>query len=110
MFNCHKVRVFNSPNNMFFVARYMACAMASSPYCYFQDDDWKIHYLRSMYANFLRHPQFLHTDTNSDVWALTNWRWCFFEDGKHEKGKKNTIYPVVAGSVFHPAKSDHRQV
>lgn len=80
MFNCPKVRVFNSPNNMFFVARYMACAMASSPYCYFQDDDWKIHYLRSMYANFLRHPQFLHTDTNSDVWALTNWRWCFFED------------------------------
>lgn len=82
MFSCPKVRVFNSPNNMFFVARYMACAMASSPYCYFQDDDWKIFYLRSMYANFLRFPQFLHTDTNSDVYALTNWRWCFFEDGK----------------------------
>ncbi|KAI8600567.1 hypothetical protein EDD21DRAFT_376800 [Dissophora ornata] len=80
VFACPKVRVFNSPNNMFFVARYMACAMASSPYCYFQDDDWKIFYLRSMYANFLRFPQFLHTDTNSDVWALTNWRWCFFED------------------------------
>ncbi|KAF9966260.1 hypothetical protein BGZ70_002845 [Mortierella alpina] len=80
MFSCPKVRVFNSPNNMFFVARYMACAMASSPYCYFQDDDWKIFYLRAMYANFLRFPQFLHTDTNSDVYALTNWRWCFFED------------------------------
>ncbi|KAG0041867.1 hypothetical protein BGZ83_001206 [Gryganskiella cystojenkinii] len=80
MFGCNKVRVFNSPSNMFFVARYMACAMASAPYCYFQDDDWKIFYLRSMYANFLRFPQFLHTDTNSDVWALTNWRWCFFED------------------------------
>ncbi|KAF9583848.1 hypothetical protein BGW38_008340 [Lunasporangiospora selenospora] len=80
MFNCPKVRMFNSPNNMFFVARYMACAMASSPYCYFQDDDWKILYLRSMYSNFLRFPQFLHTDTNSDVWSLTNWRWCFFED------------------------------
>ncbi|KAF9961599.1 hypothetical protein BGZ72_002912 [Mortierella alpina] len=80
MFSCPKVRVFNSPNNMFFVARYMACAMASSPYCYFQDDDWKIFYLRSMYANFLRFPQFLHTDTNSDVYALTNWRWCFFEN------------------------------
>ncbi|KAG0001619.1 hypothetical protein BGZ65_003330 [Modicella reniformis] len=79
MFNCPKVRVYNSPDNLFFVARYMACAMASSPYCYFQDDDWKIFYLRSMYANFLRFPQFLHTDTNSDVWALTNWRWCFFE-------------------------------
>ncbi|KAG0368123.1 hypothetical protein BGZ54_002607 [Gamsiella multidivaricata] len=80
MFSCPKVRVFNSPSNMFFVARYMACAMASSPYCYFQDDDWKIFYLRAMYANFLRFPQFLHTDTNSDVWSLTNWRWCFFED------------------------------
>ncbi|KAG0222444.1 hypothetical protein BGX31_009144 [Mortierella sp. GBA43] len=80
MFSCPKVRVYNSPDNMYFVARYMACAMASSPYCYFQDDDWKIFYLRSMYANFLRFPQFLHTDTNSDVWSLTNWRWCFFED------------------------------
>ncbi|KAG0242789.1 hypothetical protein BGW41_003465 [Actinomortierella wolfii] len=80
IFNCPKVRVYNSPDNMFFVARYMACAMASSPYCYFQDDDWQIYHLRAMYANFLRFPQFVHTDTNSDVWALTNWHWCFYED------------------------------
>ncbi|KAF9430670.1 hypothetical protein BGZ94_005100 [Podila epigama] len=80
MFNCSKVRVYNSPANLFFVARYMACAMASSPYCYFQDDDWHIHHLRSFYANFLRFPHLLHTDTRSDVWSMTNWQWCFFED------------------------------
>lgn len=82
MFNCPKVRVYNSPANLFFVARYMACAMASSPYCYFQDDDWMIHHLRAFYANFLRFPHLLHTDTRSDVWSMTNWQWCFFEDGK----------------------------
>ncbi|KAF8977666.1 hypothetical protein BGZ46_007218 [Entomortierella lignicola] len=91
VFNCAKVRVYNSPDNMFFVARYMACAMASSPYCYFQDDDWKIFYLRSMYANFLRFPQFLHTDTNSDVWSLTNWRWCFFEDGTGAMATRDSV-------------------
>ncbi|KAF9382243.1 hypothetical protein CPB97_007259 [Podila verticillata] len=80
MFSCPKVRVYNSPANLFFVARYMACAMASSPYCYFQDDDWMIHHLRAFYANFLRFPHLLHTDTRSDVWSMTNWQWCFFED------------------------------
>ncbi|KAL1925595.1 uncharacterized protein VTP21DRAFT_478 [Calcarisporiella thermophila] len=76
-----RVSIFNSPGNMHFVARYMACAAASTPYCYFQDDDWIIRHLRSMYANFLRFPQFVHTDTNADVYSLTNWKWCFYNDG-----------------------------
>ncbi|CAG8456292.1 3912_t:CDS:2 [Racocetra fulgida] len=65
---------------MHFIARYMACAMATTPYCYFQDDDWIIRNMRSMYANFLRFPNLIHTDTNADVYSLTNWKWCFFDD------------------------------
>jgi hypothetical protein len=67
---------------MHFVARYMACAMAQTPYCYFQDDDWIIQHLRSMYANFLRFPHLVHTDTNADVYSLTNWKWCFYDSRK----------------------------
>ncbi|CAG8606516.1 9088_t:CDS:2 [Diversispora eburnea] len=77
---CHKLRYYNSPGNMYFIARYMACAMATTPYCYFQDDDWVIHHMRSMYANFLRYPDLIHTDTNADAYSLTNWKWCFFDD------------------------------
>ncbi|KAH8555979.1 hypothetical protein BGW37DRAFT_479329 [Umbelopsis sp. PMI_123] len=73
-----KILIYNSPGNMHFIARYMACAMAQTPYCYFQDDDWIIQHLRSMYANFLRSPHLVHTDTNADVYSLTNWKWCFF--------------------------------
>jgi len=78
--HCGKLRYYNSPGNMHFIARYMACAMATTPYCYFQDDDWIIQHIRSMYANFLRFPHLVHTDTNADVYSLTNWRWCFFDD------------------------------
>jgi hypothetical protein len=71
----------------------MACAMGTAPYCYFQDDDWIIPYLKSMYANFLRFPDLLHTDTNEDVYRLTNWRWCFFNDG--ELMEKVTISRLI---------------
>ncbi|KAL1914982.1 uncharacterized protein VTP21DRAFT_7687 [Calcarisporiella thermophila] len=74
-----KVEVYNSPGNMLFIARYMACSMASTPYCFFQDDDWLVKNLRSMYANFLRSPHLVHTDTNERVYSAT-WRWCFFDD------------------------------
>ncbi|CAG8717752.1 27725_t:CDS:2 [Gigaspora margarita] len=77
---CSKIRYYNSPGNMHFIARYMACAMATTPYCYFQDDDWIIRHMRSIYANFLRFPNLIHTDTNADVYSLTNWKWCFFDD------------------------------
>ncbi|CAG8644601.1 9437_t:CDS:2 [Cetraspora pellucida] len=45
-----------------------------------QDDDWIIRHMRSIYANFLRFPNLIHTDTNADVYSLTNWKWCFFDD------------------------------
>jgi len=79
--HCNKIRYYNSPGNMYFIARYLACSMATTKYCYFQDDDWMIKHLRSMYSNFLRFPNLIHTDTNADVYSSTNWKWCFFNDG-----------------------------
>ncbi|CAG8580340.1 9758_t:CDS:2 [Acaulospora morrowiae] len=45
-----------------------------------QDDDWIIRPMRSIYANFLRFPDLVHTNTNADAYSLTNWKWCFFDD------------------------------
>ncbi|CAI2170869.1 10585_t:CDS:2 [Funneliformis geosporum] len=78
--HCNKIRYYNSPGNMYFIARYLACSMATTKYCYFQDDDWINKYPRSMYSNFLRFPNLIHTDTNADVYSLTNWKWCFFNE------------------------------
>jgi len=59
--------------------------MATTEYCYFQDDDWIINHMRAFYANFLRFPHLVHTDTNADVYSLTNWKWCFFDDRKQAR-------------------------
>ncbi|KAH7923245.1 hypothetical protein BV22DRAFT_1015771 [Leucogyrophana mollusca] len=37
-----KLRIYNSPSNLYFQARFLACAQASSPYCFLQDDDYLI--------------------------------------------------------------------
>ncbi|KAH9951005.1 hypothetical protein B0H21DRAFT_720924 [Amylocystis lapponica] len=37
-----KLRIQNSPANMYFQGRYMACAQANTPYCFVQDDDYLI--------------------------------------------------------------------
>ncbi|KAJ6539165.1 hypothetical protein B0H19DRAFT_1177471 [Mycena capillaripes] len=39
--NCtHKLRIHNSPENLYFQARFIACSSASTPYCFIQDDDY----------------------------------------------------------------------
>lgn len=72
------VRVFNFPQNQYFFARYELCLMSTGKYCYMQDDDWDNKYIKTLYANFLRSPHLLHTNTNAYVHYLT-WSWTFFE-------------------------------
>lgn len=72
------LRIYNFPQNRLFYARYELCLMATGKYCYFQDDDWENRHLRALYANFLRYPHLLHTDTNAFVHYLS-WGWTFFE-------------------------------
>ncbi|KAF8910152.1 hypothetical protein CPB84DRAFT_1672881 [Gymnopilus junonius] len=37
-----KLKIVNSPENLYFQARYMACAQAKTPYCFIQDDDFLV--------------------------------------------------------------------
>ncbi|KAF8140517.1 hypothetical protein EV363DRAFT_1251147 [Boletus edulis] len=37
-----KLKIENSPENLYFYARFLACTKASSPYCFIQDDDYII--------------------------------------------------------------------
>ncbi|KXN88830.1 hypothetical protein AN958_06699 [Leucoagaricus sp. SymC.cos] len=36
------LKIHNSPQNLYFQARFLACAQASAPYCFIQDDDYFI--------------------------------------------------------------------
>ncbi|KAF9270703.1 hypothetical protein L218DRAFT_952786 [Marasmius fiardii PR-910] len=38
----HKLRLFNSPTNAYFGARFEGCASASTPFCFIQDDDYLV--------------------------------------------------------------------
>ncbi|KAK0466356.1 uncharacterized protein EV420DRAFT_1261735 [Desarmillaria tabescens] len=35
-----RLRVYNAPDNLYFQARFMACAQVSTPFCFVQDDDY----------------------------------------------------------------------
>ncbi|PCH34217.1 hypothetical protein WOLCODRAFT_135572 [Wolfiporia cocos MD-104 SS10] len=37
-----KLKIINAPGNMYFQGRFLACAGASTPYCFIQDDDYLI--------------------------------------------------------------------
>ncbi|KAH7886036.1 hypothetical protein F5I97DRAFT_1877220 [Phlebopus sp. FC_14] len=35
-----KLKIYNSPENLYFQARFLACMQASTPFCFVQDDDY----------------------------------------------------------------------
>ncbi|KAJ7781432.1 hypothetical protein B0H16DRAFT_1498400, partial [Mycena metata] len=57
--NCspQKLRIHNSPENLYFQARFIACANASTLYCFIQDDDYlvKPEVIRSLRARIDAH-------------------------------------------------------
>ncbi|KAJ7047551.1 hypothetical protein C8F04DRAFT_1059304 [Mycena alexandri] len=61
--NCspQKLRIHNSPENLYFQARFIACANASTPYCFIQDDDYlvKPEVIRSLRARIDTHDIYL---------------------------------------------------
>lgn len=84
--SCNKVDIHNSYSNMHPAARYLGCSIVTTPYCYFQDHPGSRH-LRSLYANFLRHPHLIHSESRDiDAHAQARWRWCFFNDGNDGYG------------------------
>ncbi|KAJ6516076.1 hypothetical protein C8R45DRAFT_796746, partial [Mycena sanguinolenta] len=57
---CPKLRIHNSPDNLYFQARFIACAEASTPYCFIQDDDYlvKPEVIHALRARIDRHDIF----------------------------------------------------
>ncbi|KAJ7368112.1 hypothetical protein DFH08DRAFT_830370 [Mycena albidolilacea] len=54
---CSKLHIHNSVENLYFQARFIACASASTPYCFIQDDDYlvKPEIIRSLRARIGTH-------------------------------------------------------
>ena len=72
------LRIINSNANLYFFARFIGCGMAKNSICFFQDDDWQIDHLNSLYQNYLRYPHMLHTYTNPFVHYLC-WSWSYMD-------------------------------
>ncbi|KAJ6509993.1 hypothetical protein C8R47DRAFT_1096336 [Mycena vitilis] len=55
-----KLRIHNSPENLYFQARFIACSNASTPYCFIQDDDYLVEpeVIRSLRARIDTHDIF----------------------------------------------------
>lgn len=53
-----KLRIYNSPHNAYFQARYIACEQATTRFCFLQDDDYLImpEIIRTLHARVLRTP------------------------------------------------------
>ena len=60
-----RVRVVEAEENLGTYNRYVACTMANTSVCYFQDDDWNTEgYIQNLYAAFLDNPSFVHAASN----------------------------------------------
>ncbi|KAI0094456.1 hypothetical protein BDY19DRAFT_912836 [Irpex rosettiformis] len=59
-----KLKIYNSPANLCFQARFLACAQSSSPYCFIQDDDYLVvpEVIQSLHARIrqTQHPHTIH--------------------------------------------------
>lgn len=74
----NKLSIINAPAKMGSSARYYACRLSKTPYCYFQDIPRTSQKLRSTYANFLRSPHLIHGESsNHDSFVKSQWRYCF---------------------------------
>ncbi|GAA5999501.1 hypothetical protein JCM5350_002780 [Sporobolomyces pararoseus] len=79
-----KLEINNSPQNLLFLARHLACMQATTPYCYFQDDDWFVQSIRSLYAQFKRDPEgSVVVGTTKEMAINYRSNWCFFQKPLH---------------------------
>ncbi|RHZ90140.1 hypothetical protein Glove_7g7 [Diversispora epigaea] len=77
-----RLKIFNSDENLHDLSKYTTCAMAKYDYCYFQDDDWLNLYMDSIYTNFLRYPNLIHSNTMPII-HLEHRRWMFSNNDKN---------------------------
>ncbi|CAG8553625.1 10453_t:CDS:2 [Diversispora eburnea] len=77
-----KLNIFNSDENLHDLSKYITCTMAKYDYCYFQDDDWLNLYMDSIYTNFLKYPNLIHSNTMPII-HLEHRRWMFASNDKN---------------------------
>ena len=73
------IRIINSPINLKDQAKYRACAQATTPVCFYSDDDWDTSaYINSLLASFRADPEVLHTVTEPYTF-YSNLVWTYFD-------------------------------
>lgn len=70
------MRLYNPGDNLHDFSKQITCSLAKYDICYFQDDDWLNRYMDSLYTNFLRSPNLIHTNTMPII-HLEHRRWQF---------------------------------
>ncbi|CAH7688241.1 expressed protein [Phakopsora pachyrhizi] len=94
-----KIRIYNSPTNQYFFARYLACLQSSTRFCFFQDDDCIVRSIRTMYYQFksLQPDQALVVVQSDPTYSVMyNWEWCF----KNQLENLNTCFAWLGHGSF----------
>ncbi|KAG0142713.1 hypothetical protein CROQUDRAFT_49916, partial [Cronartium quercuum f. sp. fusiforme G11] len=76
----HKLLIVNSPTNLYFFSRYLACIQSITKFCFFQDDDNIVIPIRTMYKSFLINQNTLNkviVQADPIYNVMYNWEWCF---------------------------------
>ncbi|KAI9477803.1 MAG: hypothetical protein EXX96DRAFT_226602 [Benjaminiella poitrasii] len=93
----NRLTVINAPVKMGVSARYHACRLSKTPYCYFQDVFVKDPQLRSIYANFLRSAHLIHGKSmNHQAFINSQWRYCF----SNKDIQLHTCYVDIKSGAF----------
>ncbi|KAG1825640.1 uncharacterized protein BJ212DRAFT_288074 [Suillus subaureus] len=100
-----KLRIYNSPHNAYFQARYIACEQATTRFCFLQDDDYLImpEVIRTLHARALGTPDHsIHLLPPHEVLS-TQLRTVVTSDGVHTSSAwlgHGTILPRTGAVDF----------
>lgn len=100
-----KLRIYNSPHNAYFQARYVACEQATTRFCFLQDDDYLImpEIIRTLHARILETPDHsIHLLPPHEVLS-TQLRTAVTSDGVHTSSAwlgHGTILPRTGAADF----------
>ncbi|KAH9816695.1 hypothetical protein DFH28DRAFT_1220280 [Melampsora americana] len=92
----HQISIINSPSNLYFLSRYLACLQSSTEFCYFQDDDTIVTSIRSMYQQFKLNPQSIVVQSDPLYSVMYGHEWCF----KDQSGKLHTCFAWLGHGSF----------
>ncbi|KAG2154546.1 hypothetical protein DEU56DRAFT_769149 [Suillus clintonianus] len=100
-----KLKIYNSPHNAYFQARYVACEQATTRFCFLQDDDYLImpEIIRTLHARALGTPDHsIHLLPPHEVLS-TQLRTAVTSNGVHTSSAwlgHGTILPRTGASDF----------